>query len=107
MFIYFYHLKRFLQPQSDGYLENKRIRIATGLAIIHIGQYFSSHKTKDWQLLFSIATKYLTLAQCIFPYFWLSKMGFDKLDKMGYTMDIYFIEYVKIKFLNLYIHLTC
>lgn len=91
-----------MQVTSDGFLPNRRLNLAMGLAAVHIAQIaeakwknFKSGKSGErpftWKELFSIAVRYRQLVDPEQAVLWVSSLP-DYYTSDGYRADVTFIR---------------
>lgn len=91
-----------MQVSSDGFLPNRRLNLAMGLAAVHIAQHVQAKwrnlktgKTGErpftWKELFSIALQYRQLVDPDQPVMWVSSLP-DYHTSEGHRADITFVR---------------
>ena len=88
-----------MQVSADGFLPNRRLNLAMGLAAIHIAQHAeakwknlkgpgkSTEKPYTWKELFSVAVRYRQLVDPEQPVFWVDSLP-DYTSEEGHREDI-------------------
>lgn len=88
-----------MQVSADGFLPNRRLNLAMGLAAVHIAQHAEAkwknmkgtgkmtEKPFSWKELFSIAVRYRQLVDPEQPVFWVSSLP-DYSSEEGHREDI-------------------
>ncbi|XP_013386989.1 tetratricopeptide repeat protein 13 [Lingula anatina] len=89
------------QVTADGFLPNKRLNLAMGLAATHIAQFLESFwrgknmkckgKKCTWRDIFDIGVQYRRLADPDSVVLWLDKIPED-IVKEGYKCDVNFVK---------------
>lgn len=88
-----------MQVSADGFLPNRRLNLAMGLAALHVAQHAetkwknikgpgkSSERAFVWRELFSIAVRYRQLVDPEQPVFWVNSLA-DYNTEEGHREDI-------------------